>query len=273
MKSYNPTSPGVRQKTVSDYSGLSKLPPMRIFLKRLKSNSGRNSQGRITVRHQGGGHKKLYRLIDFKQMKLDVPGKIEAVEYDPYRTAFIARVVYRDGVRAYILAPEGIKNEEIIITSEKAELKIGNRLRLKNIPVGYEVHNVELWPNNGGKIVRSAGASAIVLAHENGYTNLELPSKEVRRVLWDSFASLGRVSNSEHFLTSIGKAGRSRSMGIRPTVRGTAMNPVDHPHGGGEGRQPRGTRRPKTMWGKVTGGRKTRNKGKWSNKLIMKRRK
>lgn len=263
----------MRQKTVSDYSGLSQLPPLRAFLKRLKSHSGRNSQGRITVRHQGGGHKKLYRLIDFKQMKLDVPGKIEAVEYDPYRTAFIARVAYVDGARAYILAPEGIKNGETVVTSEKAEQKIGNRMRLKNIPVGYEVHNVELQPMSGGKIVRSAGASAIVLAHENGYTNLELPSKEVRRLLWDSFASLGRVSNSEYSLTSIGKAGRSRHMGIRPTVRGTAMNPVDHPHGGGEGRQPRGTRRPKTMWGKVTGGRKTRKKRKWSNKLIMKRRK
>ncbi len=273
MKTYKPTSPGIRQKTTVDLSELSKLPPMRSKLKRLKSRSGRNSAGRITVRHQGGGHKKLYRMVDFKQMKLDVPGKIEGIEYDPYRAGFIARVLYKDGSRDYILAGEGMKEDDVIIASEKAELKKGNRLRLKNIPVGTEVYNVELEPNNGGKIVRSAGSRAIVLAQEEGYTNLQMPSKEVRRILWNCFATIGQVSNAEHLLTNFGKAGRSRWLGIRPTVRGTAMNPVDHPYGGGEGVQPRGTRKPKTMWGKVTGGRKTRNKKKWSKKLIVKRRK
>lgn len=273
MKSYKPTSPGIRQKTTSDYSQLSKRPPRRSLLKRLKTHAGRNSAGRITVRHQGGGHKKLYRLTDFKQLKFNIPGRVEAIEYDPYRAAFLALVVYGDGSRAYILAAEGMTKGDTTVTGDKVELKRGNRLRLKNIPIGYEVYNVELQPGDGGKIVRSAGARAVVLAHEDGYTNLELPSKEVRRVLWDSFASLGQVSNAEYSLTTIGKAGRSRWLGIRPTVRGTAMNPVDHPYGGGEGRQPRGTRKPKTMWGKVTGGRKTRKKGKWSNKLIVKRKK
>lgn len=273
MKTYNPTSPGSRQKTTVDFSILSKQAPQKSLLKRLKTHAGRNSAGRITVRHQGGGHKKLYRLTDFKQLKLDIPGRVEGIEYDPYRAAFLALVVYPDGARAYILAAEGMKAGDVVLSSEKADIKVGNRMRLKNILIGTEVHNIEMQPNNGGIIVRSAGSRAIVLAHEEGYTNLELPSKEVRRILWNSFASVGQVSNAEHSLTSLGKAGRSRWLGIRPTVRGTAMNPVDHPYGGGEGVQPRGTRKPKTMWGKVTGGRKTRNKKKWSNKLIVKRHK
>ncbi|MBT9151224.1 MAG: 50S ribosomal protein L2 [candidate division WS2 bacterium] len=258
--------------TVVSYGILSKVEPMKSALLRLKSNAGRNNQGRITVRHQGGGVKKLYRVVDFKQNKLNVPGRVEALEYDPYRSAFIMRVLYKDGDRRYLLAPKDIKVGEKIVTSEKVTLSLGNRLPLKNIPVGYGVYNVELTPGKGGEVVRSAGSQAQVLAHEDGYTHLKLPSGEVRKILWGNFASLGQVSNPDHNLVNIGKAGRSRLMGIRPTVRGTAMNPVDHPYGGGEGKQPRGTKRPKTLWGKVTGGHKTRNKKKWSGKLIVSRR-
>lgn len=258
--------------TVVDYGILSKVRPMKLALSRLKSNAGRNNQGRITMRHQGGGVKKLYRILDFKQDKLNIPGKVETLEYDPYRSAFIMKVLYKDGDRRYLLAPRDIEVGSEIVTSEKAALSLGNRLLLKNIPVGYGVYNIELTPGKGGEIVRSAGSQAQILAHEDVYTHLKLPSGEVRKVLWNNFASLGQVSNPDHNLVTIGKAGRSRLMGIRPTVRGTAMNPVDHPYGGGEGRQPRGTKRPKTIWGKVTGGRKTRNKKKWSGKLIVSRR-
>lgn len=257
--------------TVVDYGVLSKERPMKTALLRLKSSAGRNNQGRITMRHQGGGVKKLYRVLDFKQNKLNVPGRVETIEYDPYRSAFIMKVLYKDGDRRYLLAPKDIKIGGEVITSEKAALSIGNRLSLKNIPVGYGVFNIELTPHKGGEIVRSAGSVAQILAHEDGYTHVKLPSGEVRKILWNNFASLGQVSNPDYNLMTIGKAGRSRLMGIRPTVRGTAMNPVDHPYGGGEGKQPRGTKRPKTIWGKVTGGRKTRNKKKWSNKLIVSR--
>src|SRR3989344_2182202 len=234
MKLYNSTSPGIRQRISADHSSISKEAPLRTLVKRLKSHAGRNNAGRITTRHQGAGHKKLYRIVDFKQLKLGVAGRVEMLEYDPYRTAFIATVVYADGSRSYILAPQGLRAGDAVVTEDKASLKVGNRMRLKNIPVGYQVYNVELQPGKGGQIIRSAGSTAIVLAHEDGYTNVQLSSKEVRRILWDSFASLGQVSNAEHNLISIGKAGRSRWMGIRPTVRGTAMNPVDHPYGGGE---------------------------------------
>jgi large subunit ribosomal protein L2 len=273
MKHYKPTTPGMRGRSVVDMGQLSKDAPYKPLLRRLPSRGGRNSAGRITTRHQGGGVKKLYRLVDFGEKKLGVTARVEKVEYDPYRTAFIALVLYEDGSRAYIVAPHGIKAGDTIKTADKTPLKNGNRMRLKNIPVGHEVHNVELQPGKGGQMARGAGSAATVLAQENGYTHLQLPSKEVRKVLWEGFASLGRVSNVEHNLMNIGKAGRSRWMGIRPTVRGTAMNPVDHPYGGGEGVQPRGTRKPKTKWGKVTGGRKTRNRKKWSNKVIMQRRK
>ncbi|MEK7574384.1 MAG: 50S ribosomal protein L2 [Patescibacteria group bacterium] len=239
----------------------------------LKKSAGRNSQGRITVRHQGGGHKKLYRLVDFKQNKFDIVGRIESVEYDPYRSGLIAKVVYADGERRYILASYEIKVGDKIITSVNAPLKPGNRTLLKRIPIGSFVYNIELFPGKGGQLARSAGLAVQVLANEDGYTHLKLASGEVRKVLWDSCASLGRVSYPEHNLEVIGKAGRSRWLGIRPTVRGTAMNPRDHPYGGGEGRQPRGTRRPKTKWGKITGGHRTRNKKKLSNRLIIKRRK
>jgi len=245
---------------------------MKTHTKRLKTNAGRNNQGRITVRHQGGGVKQLYRLVDFKQNKSNVPARVLGIEYDPYRTAFIARIVYKDGAKSYIIAPDGLKVRDEVITAENAPLKIGNRLMIKNVPVGYSVHNIELQPGQGGKIARSAGGSAEILAQENGYTMIKLTSGEVRKVLWSGLASLGTVSNTEHSLVNLGKAGRSRWLGVRPTVRGSVMNPVDHPYGGGEGKQRRGTRRPKTLWGKVTGGRKTRNPKKWSSKLIVKRR-
>ncbi len=281
MKTYKPTTPSIRQRTTVDYSSLTPTPPWKNLLKALPKKSGRNNQGRITVRHQGGGNKKLYRLVDFKQRKLGIPAKVESIEYDPFRTSFIARVVYQDGERCYILAPVNLKKGDTIIVSENAPLKEGNRLLLKNIPVGYFVYNVELQPGKGGQLARSAGISAQVVAHvprgenqdDDGYTHLKLPSGEVRMVNWKGMASLGQLSNPEHNLINLGKAGASRHLGIRPTVRGSAMNPCDHPYGGGEGRAQRGTKRPKTKWGKVTGGRRTRNKKKWSGKLIIKRRK
>lgn len=273
MKKYNPTTSSRRQMTSVDYGVLSAVEPFKYLLKRLPSNSGRNNQGKITMRHQGGGNKKLYRIIDFKQNKIDVPAKVETLEYDPYRTAFIARIIYRDGERNYILAHKNMKVGDDIVSSENAPLKEGNRLMLKNIPVGYFVYNIELNKGSGGQLARSAGSYVQILAQENGWTNLKLSSKEIRKVKWDNFASLGQVSNADWNLVNFGKAGKSRGMGIRPTVRGKAMNPCDHPYGGGEGSQPRGTRKPKTKWGKVTGGRKTRNKKKWSSKMIIKRRK
>lgn len=273
MKRYKPITQSRRRMTAIDFKALSRTSPMKQALLTLKKRAGRNNLGRVTVRHRGGGVKRSYRLVDFKQTeKIGIPGKVEALEYDPNRSAFIMKVLYRDGDRRYLLAPTGVAVGGEIVTGLQAPLKTGNRSALKNIPVGYSVYNVELQPGKGGQIVKSAGSEAQVLAHESGYTHLKLPSGEVRKVLSDCFASLGQVSNPEHNLVVIGKAGRKRLMGWRPTVRGTAMNPVDHPYGGGEGRQPRGTRRPKTKWGKVTGGRRTRKKKKWSNKLIVKRR-
>ena len=272
IKRYKPTTPSRRHMTTVDYSILSDAKPFKGLLKRFKNRAGRNNQGRITVRHQGGGHKKLYRVVDFKQERFDIPAKIETLEYDPYRTAFIALILYKDGRRSYIVAAKDMKVGDEIITSEKAPIKVGNRLPLKNIPIGYQVHNVEIQRGAGGKLARSAGSSIQVLAHEGGYTNLKMASREIRKVSWHSLATIGQVSNQEWFLINIGKAGRNRWLGIRPTVRGSAMNAVDHPYGGGEGRQPRGTKRPKDKWGNVTGGRKTRNKKKYSNHLIIKRR-
>ncbi len=259
--------------TVVDYGVLSGVRPKRSLLRRLKSNSGRNSQGRITMRHQGGGNKKLYRVIDFKQLELNQEAVVKTLEYDPYRTAFIALVLYPNAREHYILAPHGLKVGDKLVSADSAPLRVGNRLRLKNIPIGYQVYNIEMSPEMGGKLARSAGSYAEVLANADGYTDIKLSSGEVRRVLWDCFASIGQVSNPEHNLVTIGKAGRSRWLGVRPTVRGKVMNPVDHPYGGGEGRTQRGTRKPKTKWGKVTGGHKTRNRKKWSSVLIIKRRK
>ncbi|HTY39919.1 MAG TPA: 50S ribosomal protein L2 [Candidatus Paceibacterota bacterium] len=272
MKSYSPTSPSRRQLTNVSYAGLSKVARLKSHTLRLKTHAGRNAQGRITTRHQGGGNKKLYRLIDFKQDRVDIPARVEAIEYDPYRTAFIARVVYKDGLRSYVLAPHDLRVGQNIVTAEAAPLTTGNRLKLKNIPVGYQVYNVELQPGRGGQLARSAGSYAEVLGVANGYSDIKLSSGEFRRVLAECYASLGQVSNPEYNLTVIGKAGRSRWLGIRPTVRGSVMNPVDHPYGGGEGRTQRGTRKPKTLWGKVTGGHKTRDPRKRSAQFIIRRR-
>ena len=273
MKSYNPTSASRRQMSTVEYGKLlSGDKPHKPLLKNIRSDSGRNHRGVITVRHQGGGNKKRYRVVDFLQAKFNIAGRVETIEYDPYRTAFIALVVYRDGERRYVLAPKDLKVGEEIMTAEKALLKVGNRLPLKNIPIGHQVHNVEIRKGGGGKIARSAGTYVEVLAHDGGYTDLKMGSKEVRKVSSEGLATIGQVSNPDYNLINIGKAGRSRWLGIRPTVRGSVMNPVDHPYGGGEGRQPRGTKRPKTMWGKVTGGHKTRKPKKWSNKFILQRR-
>lgn len=273
MKQYNPTTPSRRQMTTVDYSRLSRVLPFKPLLKKIKDSAGRNSSGRITVRHQGGGNKRVYRLVDFKQDKFDIPARVETLEYDPYRSAFIALVVYKDGERRYILAPQDMKIGDVIVASMDAVFKSGNRTVLRRIPVGFQVYNIEIQNGRGGQLARSAGSYAQVLAHEDGYTHLKLSSGEIRKVSWDGWASIGQVSNPEHNLVNIGKAGRNRARGIRPTVRGSAMNPRDHPYGGGEGRAVRGTRRPKTKWGKITGGHKTRKKKKWSNVLIIKRRK
>jgi len=274
MKLFNPTTPGQRVRTKADASQLTKkVRPLRKLLKAQKSNAGRARWGRITVRHKGGGHKQKYRIIDFKQEKLNIPAVVKSIEYDPNRSSFIALVVYKDGEKRYVLAPQELKVGDEIISAEKAALKPGNRMQLKNISVGTFVHNVELNPGRGGKIVRSAGNSAQVMAVEGGYAHLTLPSTEVRMVLENCMASIGTLSNPEHTFENAGKAGRVRWRSIRPTVRGTAMNPVDHPHGGGEGRAPIGLRRgPKTPWGKQAFGVKTRRSKKYSDKLIIQRR-
>ncbi|KKS77370.1 MAG: 50S ribosomal protein L2 [Parcubacteria group bacterium GW2011_GWC1_43_11b] len=260
--------------SVVSYRGvLTTDAPHKALTKGGKRSVGRNNHGRITVRHKGGGHKRAYRELDFVFNKLEIPAKIESVEYDPNRSGFIALACYADGERRYILAPATVKVGDMVIASAKAEVKPGNRLPLSKIPVGTFVYNVEVKPNGGAKLVRSAGAYAEVLASDAGYTNLKMPSSEVRKISEKAWASIGAVSNEEYRLMNYGKAGRSRWKGIRPTVRGSAMNPVDHPYGGGEGAQGRGTRRPKTAWGKVTGGRKTRRAKKYSNVLIVSRRK
>ncbi len=233
---------------------------------------GRNNQGRITSMHRGGGVKRLYRLVDFKQNKYDVPAVVAAIEYDPNRTSRIARLHYKDGEKRYILAPQELKAGDSVITSEKTPVRVGNRMKLGNMPQGTLVHNIEIRPGQGGIIVRSAGAGAMVLAHDGGLTQVQLPSSEMRLISGECYASIGQLSNAEHSTISLGKAGRARWLGRRPKVRGTAQNPVDHPYGGGEGRQGRGTRRPKTRHGKVTGGHKTRDRKKKSNKFIARRR-
>lgn len=252
---------------------LTKKKPEKSLLRPLKKTGGRGKSGRITVRHKGGGAKRLYRVIDFGQVKRELPvkAKVEAIEYDPNRTCYIALLIFQDGSKSYILAPQGAQKGDEIICGEKTPLTKGNRMKLVNIPVGTFVYNIELEPGKGGKIARSAGNSCQVLAQEGKYTHLKLPSSEVRKVLNRCFASIGELSKSHHRFEKIGKAGRSRWKGIRPTVRGTAMNPVSHPHGGGEGRSPIGLKYPKTPWGKPALGVKTRKK-KWTDKLIIKRR-
>ena len=246
--------------------------PTKSLTHGFRRSVGRNSQGRITVRHKGSGHKRLYREVDFLYDKKEIPAKIVSVEYDPNRSAFIGLAVYKDGEKRYVVLPKSVKPGDSFIVSPKAELKAGNRLPLKSIPVGTFVYNIEIKPRGGAKVGRSAGIFAQVVANADGYTNVKMPSTEIRKINEECWASIGTVSNEEHHLENYGKAGRSRWKGIRPTVRGTAMNPVDHPYGGGEGRQGRGTKRPKTMWGKVTGGRKTRTPKKYSNVFVISRR-
>ena len=283
MKIYKPTTPSRRGMTGIDFSQLAKKGPEKSLLKYVKRHVGRGSSGRITVRHKGGGVKRLYRVIEFSQTKMDVPAKVIALEYDPNRTAFIALIEYPSGPKGYpsgqapekqyIIAPQNLKVGDEIIFSESAPLTVGNRMKLKNIPVGTDVYNVELEVGKGGKIIRSAGSSAQVLAHDGNYINIKMPSTEIRKFSGECFATIGMVSNPENRFYRIGKAGKSRLKGRRPHVRGSAMNPVDHPHGGGEGRQSIGLKHPKTPWGKPALGVKTRNRKKWSNKLIISRRK
>jgi large subunit ribosomal protein L2 len=275
MKHYKPTSNGRRNMTGIEYRKLlSTQTPEKSLTKGGKRDVGRNNAGRITTRHHGGGHKRRFRDVDFLMEKRDIPAKVATVEYDPNRSGFIGVVVYADGAKRYMLLPQQVKVGDAIVVSDKAPIKPGNRLPLKNIPVGTYIYNVELRPQGGAKLIRSAGSYAEVVAHDEGYAQIKMPSTEIRKVLDTAWASVGAVSNDEHYLVNIGKAGRARWKGIRPTVRGSAMNPVDHPHGGGEGRQGIGLRRgPKTREGKLAYGVKTRTPKKYSNKLIVSRRK
>ncbi len=272
VKGFRPTSPGLRTKTVSDFAEITCTTPEKSLLVNLQKNAGRNNKGRITVRHRGGGNKRKYRIIDFKRNKDGIPGKVATIEYDPNRSANIALIHYLDGEKRYILAPVGLKVGTMIESGEKADIKPGNALKLKDIPVGTTVHNIEMKPLKGGQLARSAGTWAQVMAKEGKYVHLRLPSKEVRLILAECKATVGQVGNTEHENITIGKAGRKRNMGIRPTVRGSVMNPNDHPHGGGEGRAPIGRSNPVTPWGKPALGSKTRKKNKPSNKYIVKKR-
>ena len=272
LKKYKPMTNGLRHMTSLDYSEITTDKPEKSLLVKLNKKSGRNNQGKITVRHQGGGAKRKYRIIDFKRNKDHIPGKVATIEYDPNRTANIALIHYADGEKRYILAPKGLKVGMTIESGEKADILIGNAKELMTIPVGTVIHNIELHPGAGGQLVRSAGTSAQILGREERYVLIRLTSGEVRKVLGKCRATIGEVGNSDHELVNIGKAGRTRHMGIRPTVRGSVMNPVDHPHGGGEGRQPIGKKGPVTPWGKPALGLKTRKTKKHSDKLIVRRR-
>lgn len=277
MKKYKPTSAGRRDGSVIEYKkklSSTKNQPKKSLTSGKRSTGGRNSQGRITTYYRGGGNKRKYRAIDFTFDKKDIPAKVETIEYDPNRTAFIALVCYADGERRYILASQGMKEGDEIVVSETAKPKSGNRLPLGNIPAGTFVHNIELKPGAGARLARSAGNYAEVVAHDSGFTQIKMPSTEVRKVVSTAWATVGEVSNEEYRLVTIGKAGRARHMGLRPKTRGSARNPVDHPHGGGEGRSPRGHRRARTKQGRPTGkGQKTRSPKKYSNKFIVSRRK
>ena len=272
IKTYNPYTPSRRNMTGSDFSEITKKTPEKALCSSVKKNAGRNNQGKITVRHHGGGNRRLYRNVDFKRNKDGISAKVIGIEYDPNRTANIALICYEDGEKAYILAPEGLKDGMKVMNGPEAEVRIGNCLPLSEIPVGTLVHNIELYPGKGGQLVRSAGNSAQLMAKEGKYATLRLPSGEMRMVPIVCRATIGTVGNTDHNLIKIGKAGRKRHMGIRPTVRGSVMNPNDHPHGGGEGRAPIGRPGPCTPWGKPALGLKTRKKKKASNKLIVRRR-
>ena len=272
IKTYSPYTPSRRQMTGSDFAEIKKTTPEKSLLASKSKTAGRNAQGKITVRHRGGGAKRKYRIIDFKRNKDGIPAKVIGIEYDPNRTANIALICYADGEKAYILAPQGLTDGMIVMNGPEAEVRVGNCLPLSEIPVGTQIHNIELYPGRGGQLVRSAGNSAQLMAKEGKYATLRLPSGEMRMVPLVCRASVGVVGNGEHNLINIGKAGRKRHMGIRPTVRGSVMNPNDHPHGGGEGKTGIGRPGPSTPWGKPALGLKTRKKNKASNKLIVRRR-
>ena len=272
IKKYKPTTPGRRGMTVTDYSALSKVAPERSLLEPMKKAAGRNNTGRITVRHHGGGNRTKYRVIDFKRDKLDMPAVVKTLEYDPNRSAHIALVQYEDGEKRYILAPEGLKVGDTVMSGANADIKPGNCLPFVNIPVGTIVHNIELYPGKGAQLVRSAGNMAQLMAKEGKYALVRLPSGEMRNVPVNCIATIGQVGNVDHANISIGKAGRKRHMGVRPTVRGSVMNPCDHPHGGGEGKSPVGRPGPVTPWGKPALGYKTRKKKNATDKFIVKRR-
>ena len=272
IKVYKPTTNARRNMSVTDYSVLSKVAPEKSLLAPLNKKAGRNSYGRITVRHRGGGNRRKYRIIDFKRQKFDVPATVKSLEYDPNRSAFIALVEYEDGVKSYIVAPNGLKVGDTVVAGESADIKPGNALPLANIPTGTFIHNVELYPGKGAQLARAAGNMAQLMAKENGLALLRLPSGELRNVPVNCMATVGQVSNTDHENVKIGKAGRKRNMGWRPTVRGSVMNPNDHPHGGGEGKSPIGRPGPVTPWGKPALGYKTRKKKNRSDKLIVKRR-
>ena len=270
IKKFKPTSPARRFMTVSAFEEITKTTPERSLLEPLKKNAGRNSYGRITVRHRGGGNKQKYRVIDFKRNKFDIPATVIGIEYDPNRSANIALLQYEDGEKRYIIAPLGLTDGDTVISSASADIKPGNALPISAIPVGTLIHNIELSPGKGGQLVRAAGNSAQLMAKEGDYAQVRLPSGEVRMVRLNCIATIGQVGNIDHENISIGKAGRKRHMGIRPTVRGVVMNPNDHPHGGGEGKSPIGMPSPVTPWGKPALGLKTRKKNKQSNKFIVK---
>ena len=272
IKRYNPTSPGRRHMTVSTFEEITKKEPERSLVVPLKKSSGRNNKGRITVRHRGGANKRKYRIIDFKRDKDNIPAKVAAIEYDPNRSANIALLHYVDGEKRYIIAPYGLMVGDTVVSGEDADIKVGNALPLKSIPTGTVIHNIELYPGRGGQLVRAAGNSAQLMAKEGEFAQVRLPSGEVRMIRLECKATIGQVGNLDHENISIGKAGRKRHMGFRPAVRGSAMNPVDHPHGGGEGKAPIGRPTPVTPWGQPTLGYKTRKKNKESDKYIIKRR-
>lgn len=273
IRIYKPTSAGRRLHSVTDYSVLhKKIKAPRKLLVSLRKNAGRNNQGKITIRHRGGGHRSIVRLIDFKRDKLNIPAKVQSLEYDPTRTAFISLLAYKDGEKRYILAPDGLKIGETVIASERAEIKPGNHMLVRNIPAGTIIHNIQFNKTGHGQIARAAGSYAILQAMEDEHALLKMPSGEIRKISADATATIGQVSNNDWMYVRIGKAGRVRHMGKRPSVRGKAMNPVDHPHGGGEGHNPIGLKYPKTPWGKHALGVKTRNPKKASSNLIIKRR-
>ncbi|MDY2987121.1 MAG: 50S ribosomal protein L2 [Peptoniphilus sp.] len=272
IKGYKPTSPARRQMTVSTFEEITKTTPEKSLTVSLKSSGGRNAQGRITSRHRGGGVKRRYRIIDFKRNKDGVPAKVASIEYDPNRTSYIALLNYADGEKRYIIAPEGLKVGDTVESGSEADIKVGNALELKDIPVGTTIHNIEMTPGKGGQLARSAGTEAQLMAKEGRFAQLRLPSGEFRRVFLNCKATIGSVGNASHELITLGKAGKSRYLGKRPHVRGTVMNPVDHPHGGGEGRAPVGRPSPMTPWGKPALGLKTRKKNKKSDMYIVRRR-